>query len=135
MATRTHAREAVIALLYAYQSGNAGTLDFASNFLESRKIKNKQKDFALGLFSGIIEHLQDIDLSLSQNLKEWDFNRLGQMEKSILRLGAYEIVYTSTDTPVVINEAIRLAKNYGDDNASKLINAVLDKLDKTKGVS
>lgn len=135
MATRTHAREAVIALLYAYQSGNAGTLDFASNFLESRKIKNKQKDFALGLFSGIIEHLQDIDLSLSQNLKEWDFNRLGQMEKSILRLGAYEIVYTSTDTPVVINEAIRLAKNYGDDNASKLINAVLDKLDKTKGAS
>lgn len=135
MATRTHAREAVIALLYAYQSGNANTLDFASNFLESRKIKNRQKDFALGLFNGIMEHLDSIDLLLEGNLKEWEFNRLGQMEKSILRLGAYEIAHTSTDTPVVINEAIRLAKNYGDENASKLINAVLDKIEKIKGVS
>lgn len=130
MATRTHAREAVISLLYAYQSGNAEVESFASNFLESRKIKNKQKDFALGLFAGIMEHLESIDLELAQNLKEWDFERLGQMEKSILRLGAYEIAHTSTDTPVVINEAIELAKNFCDENASRLINGVLDKIKK-----
>lgn len=130
MATRTHAREAVISLLYAYQSGNAKVEDFASNYLESRKIKNKQKDFALGLFAGVMEHLESIDLELAQNLKEWDFERLGQMEKSILRLGAYEIAHTSTDTPVVINEAIELAKNFCDDNASRLINGVLDKIKK-----
>ena len=130
MATRTHAREAVISLLYAYQSGNAKVESFASNFLESRKIKNKQKDFALGLFAGVMEHLESIDLELAQNLKEWDFERLGQMEKSILRLGAYEIAHTSTDTPVVINEAIELAKNFCDENASRLINGVLDKIKK-----
>lgn len=130
MATRTHAREAVISLLYAYQSGNAEVEGFASSFLESRKIKNKQKDFALGLFAGVMEHLESIDLELAQNLKEWDFERLGQMEKSILRLGAYEIAHTSTDTPVVINEAIELAKNFCDDNASRLINGVLDKIKK-----
>lgn len=130
MATRTHAREAVISLLYAYQSGNAEVEVFASSFLESRKIKNKQKDFALGLFAGVMEHLESIDLELAQNLKEWDFERLGQMEKSILRLGAYEIAHTSTDIPVVINEAIELAKNFCDDNASRLINGVLDKIKK-----
>lgn len=130
MATRTHAREAVISLLYAYQSGNVEVQAFASSFLESRKIKNKQKDFALGLFAGVMEHLESIDLELAQNLKEWDFERLGQMEKSILRLGAYEIAHTSTDTPVVINEAIELAKNFCDDNASRLINGVLDKIKK-----
>lgn len=130
MATRTHAREAVISLLYAYQSGNAEVEGFASSFLESRKIKNKQKDFALGLFAGVMEHLESIDLELAQNLKEWDFERLGQMEKSILRLGAYEIAHTSTDAPVVINEAIELAKNFCDDNASRLINGVLDKIKK-----
>lgn len=130
MATRTHAREAVISLLYAYQSGNAEVEAFASSFLESRKIKNKQKDFALGLFAGVMEHLESIDLELAQNLKEWDFERLGQMEKSILRLGAYEIAHTSTDAPVVINEAIELAKNFCDDNASRLINGVLDKIKK-----
>ena len=130
MATRTHAREAVISLLYAYQSGNVEVEGFASSFLESRKIKNKQKDFALGLFAGVMEHLESIDLELAQNLKEWDFERLGQMEKSILRLGAYEIAHTSTDTPVVINEAIELAKNFCDDNASRLINGVLDKIKK-----
>ncbi|MGX3045008.1 transcription antitermination factor NusB [Helicobacter sp. T3_23-1056] len=132
MATRTHAREAVIALLYAYQSGNANTKDFAPNFLESRKIKNKQKDFALGLFGGVMEHLESIDFELAQNLQEWDFERLGQMEKSILRLGAYEIAHTSTQSAIVINEAIELAKNYADENATKLINGVLDKIKKVK---
>ena len=132
MATRTHAREAVIVLLYAYQSGNANAKDFAPSFLESRKIKNKQKDFALGLFSGVMEHLETIDFELAQNLQEWDFERLGQMEKSILRLGAYEIAHTSTQSAIVINEALELAKHYADENATKLINGVLDKIKKVK---
>lgn len=132
MATRTQAREAVVGLLYAYACGNGAVLESASAMLTARKIKNKQQDFALGLLRGVIERFDSLGEMLEQHLKEWEFERLGQMEKSILRLGAYEILYTQTDSPIVINEAIELAKMYGDDNAPKLINAVLDALSRAQ---
>lgn len=81
---------------------------------------------------GVIERFDSLGGVLEQYLKEWEFSRLGQMEKSILRLGAYEILYTQTDSPIIINEAIELAKMYGDDNAPKLINAVLDALSRAQ---
>ncbi len=57
MATRTQARESVIGLLYAYDLGNEGIVKFVDEILEDKKIRNKQKDFALNLFNGTIEKL------------------------------------------------------------------------------
>lgn len=130
MATRSQAREAVVGLLYAYDSGNTNIKDFARSILEEKKIKNKQQDFALELLNGTLKNLKDLDIVIGTHLKEWDFQRLGGMERAILRLGAYEIKYTLTDSPVVINEAIELSKTYGGDNAAKFINGVLDALSK-----
>ncbi|PAF41468.1 transcription antitermination factor NusB [Helicobacter sp. 11S03491-1] len=130
MATRTQAREAVAGLLYAYDSGNINIRDFAQSILEEKKIKNKQQIFALELFDGVLKNLEELDKLIKLYLKEWDFERLGGMERAILRLGAYEIKFTQTDSPVVINEAVELGKNYGGDNAPKFINGVLDALSK-----
>ncbi|PAF47494.1 N utilization substance protein B [Helicobacter sp. 12S02634-8] len=130
MATRTQAREAIIGLLYAYDSGNTEIKSFAKSILEEKKIKNKQQEFALGLFDGVLDHLKALDDALKEHLKDWDFERLGGMERAILRLGAYEILYTATDAPVIINEAVELGKAYGGDNAPKFINGVLDALSK-----
>lgn len=131
MATRTQAREAVIGMLYAYDLGNEDILSIARIMLEEKKIKNKQQDFAFFLLQGAIEHLQSIDEAIIPYLKEWDFSRLGGMERAMLRLGAYEILYTDTDSPVVINEAIELGKMYGgEDNAPRFLNGVLDALSK-----
>ncbi|PAF53644.1 N utilization substance protein B [Helicobacter sp. 13S00482-2] len=128
MATRTQAREAVAGLLYAYDSGNTSIRDFAQNILGEKKIKNKQQDFALTLFDGVIANIQELDNLIKTHLKDWDFERLGGMERAILRLGAYEIKFTPTDSPVIINEAVELGKMYGGDNAPKFINGVLDSL-------
>ena len=134
MATRTQAREAVIGMLYAYDLGNTEILDIAPSMPDEKKIKNKQQDFAMGLLKGVIDNLESLDLALTPHLKEWDLSRLGGMERGILRLGAYEILHTQTDTPVVINEAIELGKNYGgEESAPKFINGVLDSLSKTCG--
>ncbi|PAF47926.1 N utilization substance protein B [Helicobacter sp. 12S02232-10] len=130
MATRTQAREAVVGLLYAYDSGNVKIKDFAGSMLEEKKIKNKQQEFALGLFEGVLTNLEALDGIIKSQLKDWDFERLGGMERSILRLGAYEIKFTQTDIPVIINEAVELGKIYGGDNAPKFINGVLDALSK-----
>ncbi|MCE3047539.1 transcription antitermination factor NusB [Helicobacter kayseriensis] len=130
MATRTQAREAVISLLYAYDSGNQEIHKSAVEILLEKKIKNKQQEFALSLFEGTISHLPQIDSKISKHLKEWDFERIGGMERAILRLGVYEICFTPTDAPIIINEAIELAKIYGSDHAPKFINGVLDSIKK-----
>lgn len=133
MATRTHAREAVMGLLYGYAIGNDAIGLSAQAILEEKKIKNKQQDFALKLFAGVQENLEALDKIIEENLDDWEFKKLGNTEKSILRLGTYELLYTDTDAPIIINEAVELAKSYGEDNAPKLINGVLDAIRKTKG--
>lgn len=132
MATRTQAREAVVSLLYAYDSGNEEIVSLAPEILDEKKIKNKQQEFALSLFNGALEKLGSVDEQISKHLKEWDIQRIGGIERAILRLGVYELCFTSTDAPIVINEAIELAKLYGSDNAPRFINGVLDAIVKER---
>src|SRR6056300_837607 len=110
MATRTQARESVIGLLYAYTLGNEGIVKFVDEILEDKKIRNKQKEFALGLFNGVIENLTAIDEHIKSHLKQGSNDDIGSVEKSILRLAIFEIIYTSLDKPIIINEAIELSK-------------------------
>lgn len=130
MATRTHAREMVVELLYAYAVGNSDIVKFKDELLEQKKIRNAQRDFANSLFSGVMENLVDIDENIKGSLRAWDFDRLGVIDRCILRLGAYEILYTTTDAPVIINEAIEISKILGDDNTPKFVNGVLDAINK-----
>jgi N utilization substance protein B len=132
MARRHHAREAVIGFLYAYGVGNKSIDKFIIDILEDRKIRHKQKDFALELFNGIMQNIEEIDKKIIENLKEWSFNRIGDIEKSILRLGVYEILYGKLDTAIIINEAIELSKKLCDTTSGKFINGVLDSIKKSK---
>lgn len=132
MATRHQAREAVIGLLYAYDLGNPEIKKFAEDILEEKKIRNKQREFALSLFKGAVEHLETIDEAIKKHLESWDIERLGHIEKAILRLGAYELLYTDLDPAIVINEAVELAKKLGAEQSPKFINGVLDAIAKER---
>ncbi len=129
MATRTQARESVIGLLYAYDLGNEGIVKFVDEILEDKKIRNKQKDFALGLFNGVVENIEKIDEQIISLLTQGGINDIGSVEKSILRLAVYEILFTSLDKPVVINEAIELSKKLASDGAPKFMNGLLDNIE------
>lgn len=130
MATRAQARESVIGLLYAYDLGNEGIASFVDDILEDRKIRNKQKEFALRLFNGVIEHLEELDTEITSHLDKRGLEDIGSVERSILRLATYEIKFESLDKPIIINEAIELAKRLAGDNAPKFINGLLDKVNK-----
>ena len=132
MATRHHARMAVVSLLYAYDLGNQSIADYTDEILEDKKIRNKQKEFALELFRGVMENLSMVDEAIVKHLKDWDFERLGSVERATLRLGAYEIMKTSLDSAVVINEAIEVSKAFGTEQSPKFINGVLDAIAKDK---
>lgn len=132
MATRHQAREAVIGLLYAYDLGNLEIKKFAEDILEEKKIRNKQREFALTLFRGTVEHLKSIDEEIAKHLESWDMDRLGHIERAILRLGAYELLYSDLDPAIVINEAVELAKKLGSEQSPKFVNGVLDAIAKEK---
>jgi N utilization substance protein B len=132
MATRHHARMAVVSLLYAYDLGNQSIAEFSDEILEDKKIRNKQKEFAMMLFRGVMDNLEKIDKAIATHLKEWDFERLGSIERATLRLGAYEILFGNLDTAVVINEAIEITKAFGTEQSPKFINGVLDAISKDK---
>ena len=135
MATRSQVREVVVQLLYAYDSGNEGISKFVEEILEEHKIKNAQKNFAQELFSGVIANLESLDLRITHQLKDWDFERIGNIERAILRLGAYEIVFSKVDKAVVINEALEIAKNFSYELSVKFINGVLDGIAKNYKLS
>ena len=130
MATRTQARESVIGLLYAYDLGNEAIAKFSDVILEDKKIRNKQKDFALGLFNGTIENLTEVDKEIASHLNERNISDVGSVEKAILRLSIYEILFSDLDKAIIINEAIELSKRLAADNAPKFINGVLDSIEK-----
>lgn len=128
MSTRTNAREAVIALLYAHDCGNTDAAKFATDIFEDRKIKLKKQDFPMALLKGTIENLEQIDSKIASILRNWDFDRLGSLERAILRLGTYEIIYEKIHKRIIINEMLEISKKYGDIKSTQFINGVLDKL-------
>ncbi|CAA6820164.1 MAG: Transcription termination protein NusB [uncultured Sulfurovum sp.] len=132
MATRHQSRTAVIGLLYAYDLGNTNIADFTDEILEEGKIRNKQREFSHGLFNGTIENLDMLDDAIKKNLKDWDYDGIGKVEKAIMRLGAYEILVAKTDKAIIINEAVELAKTLADDKSPQFINGVLDALGEKK---
>ncbi|WDL74466.1 transcription antitermination factor NusB [Helicobacter winghamensis] len=135
MATRTHARVAVAQLLYAYGSGNDGISKFVEEILSEHKIKNAQNEFAKTLFNGVLEHLEEVDLRIKHQIKNWDFERIGDMERAILRLGAYEIIFSGMDKAIVINEALEITKNFSNETSTKFINGILDGIAKNATLS
>ena len=77
----------------------------------------------------VIEVLPDIDKKLEENMTGWTIDRVGKVELAILRLATYEIIYDEqVPASVAINEAVELAKTYGQDDSSSFVNAVLGKI-------
>lgn len=90
----------------------------------SRKLDDTS--FAKNTLKGIIKHHDDIFEIIKENAPEWPIDKIAPVDRAILEIGVYEIVYADDIPPVVaINEAIEIAKSYGDTNSPKFINGVL----------
>ena len=77
---------------------------------------------------GVLERRDELDSRLQPLLENWDLARLGTVERAVLRLGAWEILYSDVPPPVVINEAVDLVNWYSSPKSRALVNGVLDKL-------
>jgi|694.fasta_scaffold00666_37 N utilization substance protein B len=129
MTTRHRAREIVLQLLYEDDLNKEQNRQVADQFLVSRLLgHNALILFARDLLTNIRQHRKQIDAALAAKAANWSVRRMSAIDRNILRLAAYEILMTVTPGPVVINEAIQLAKQYGDRNSGQFVNGVLDRL-------
>ncbi len=85
--------------------------------------------FADPLIRGTIEHLAKIDALIEKHAKNWKLHRIATVDRNILRLAIYEMLYREDIPPVVsINEAIEIAKKYSTQDSGKFVNGILDKI-------
>ena len=87
-----------------------------------------QNDFVTSAVLYIKDHQNDIDKLANKYMKDWTIDRLSKVDKAIISLAIYELLYSDTPDVVAINEAIELSKKYSDEKVTKLINGVLDKV-------
>ncbi len=135
MRKRTFARECALKILYrieiSRESLDASLLDFWSKTAES--MDKESHDFAETLVKGTRDNIVAIDKVISKYTDNWDISRMAVIDKNVMRMSIYEMLYRDDIPPnVSINEAIELAKKYGDIDSGKFVNGILDKIKKVE---
>lgn len=90
--------------------------------------------YCLALYDGTLKHWAEIDPRLSATAENWRLSRMLPVDRNVLRLAAYELLFdpSGEPVPVVINEAIELARRYGSADSARFVNGILDKLAKMR---
>ena len=132
MRKRTAARECALQLLYQWDLTKAPSVDVLKQFWVDRPEEPDVRTFAEQLLEGTLQHLAVIDEALQKYAENWELGRMAVVDRNILRLGTYELLFAEEiPSKVTINEAVELAKRFGDVDSSKFINGILDKIHKT----
>lgn len=129
MANRHLSRIIIMQSLYEWDFRPEANLDS----IVERNIENFKEDcdseFILKVINGVHKNTSTIDKSISQTAPEWPLEQIASIDKTILRLAIFELLFEKEVPPkVVINEAVELAKAYGSENSSKFVNGVLGTL-------
>lgn len=135
MRKRTLGRECALQILYQAEITKDELLSVLSDFWmeNGAEIEPSVREFADSLAAGTKKNLAKIDELISKYADNWQISRMAVIDKNILRLATYELLFVEDIPPnVSINEAIELAKKYGDVESNKFVNGVLDKIKKTE---
>jgi N utilization substance protein B len=133
MGLKRRSRELALQMLFQMDMGTVKLIDLEQNFLPQASAPEAAKLMALKITRETWDKLADIDGHLRGLSANWDLTRMAAIDRNILRLATYEIVYDSeVPKSVAINEAIEIVKRYSTDDSSKFVNGILDKLEKKK---
>ena len=137
MRKRTKAREYTLKILYQAEMTRRQISLTAENFWNQGDLADRTvREFAQRLTSGVEQHLKEIDDKISLYATNWQLKRMAVIDRNVLRIGTFELLHTGDIPPKVsINEAVELAKKYGDLESSKFVNGILDKIHKTEVVT
>lgn len=129
---RHHSRQVALQVLYAVDLAARGdrlpppfdeVFDaVAGNF----ELPERARPFAKELVGGVVRERETLDGLLAEHARNWRIDRMAAVDRNILRLACFELVHTATPASVVLDEAIELARRFGDDPSPGFVNGVLD---------
>lgn len=124
---RSLSRELVFKLLYELEVQKENQIEQVDLYIENNEIKDKKTiEYLKEIVNGIKENKEIIESLISKNLKkDWSIDRISKVNLAILKLAIYEIKFMDLPYKVGINEAVELAKKYGDDGSKQFVNGVL----------
>jgi len=128
MGSRHLSRERALQILFQYDiHGKPGV--WLDEFWNQCKADDDVKAFAERLVEGVLAKKKDLDSLIGKYATNWKISRMQIVDRNILRLGAYELLWLDeVPAKVTVNEAIELARDFGDDEAAKFVNGILDKI-------
>lgn len=129
MKRRSRAREVALQLLFQFDNNGKTPREAVEPFATQRLREPALVKFCMALYEGVSRHVKDIDQKLAQAAENWRVARMTAVDRNILRIGAYEVLY-QPDTPhaVIVDEAVELARRFGTADSSAFVNGVLDRL-------
>jgi len=129
MTTRRRAREVVLQVLYEEDVNPMRELTIADQFVSNRMLHNKPLiAFAQQLWQGVRANRDAIDEILAKHAANWSVKRMTTIDRNILRMSTFEMMYGGVPGRVSINEAIEIAKRYGNRNSGQFVNGILDRV-------
>ena len=134
MKNRTMLREIIIKVLYQVYILEKTNVKFDVKELISEQCEI-ENEFVNDCVYGVLDKQKEISSLANKYLEDWTIDRLSRVDKAIISLGIYELMYTSTPSIVCINETIELSKLYSDSSVTNMINACLDKIYKNEDLN
>jgi len=133
MRKRTKARECALKILYGIDITGDSIQESTDNFWQSQEIEDPGvQEFASILVKGVLENMERIDKEIAKSAANWQLNRMAVIDRNILRIATFELLFKQDIPPKVsINEAVDLAKRFGDVDSGRFVNGILDKINKT----
>lgn len=129
MRLRSKARAVALSLLYQIEITKIDHYQALQNYLEIYPQKQEVIDFSSLLAEGVVKNLPSIDSFIKKHAKNWEIKRMAVIDRNILRMGCLELLFSEDIPPkVAINEAIELAKRFGDIDSPRFVNGILDKI-------
>ncbi len=133
MAARTKARKRALDLLFEAEQRGVNAGELLRERLAAPVTEAPLKEYTADLVLGVVDHWRDIDELISTYSQGWALNRMPAVDRAILRLGAYEVLYSlDVPEPVAISEAVALATELSTDESPKFVNGLLARLAEVK---
>jgi len=131
MGGRRLSREMALKALFQIDLVNTNIEETLKYTFENGEFSDEVKEFSLTLVKGVLSNLSEIDKAINQHANNWSLERITNIDRNILRMAIYEILYLKNiPKSVSINEAVELAKKYGTKSSFSFVNGVLGKIDK-----
>lgn len=131
MPARRRSRQRALQILYLWDARKQPLAEATAAYYdtlcaEESPTKSQPDPFADRLVSGAVEHVEEVDGRITKHAEHWRIERMPSVDRNILRLAVYEMLHSDTPPPVVIDEALELARRYSNEESVQFVNGVLD---------